>query len=42
MTETTLHQLEQLASQISDERRRVSPMQVAALLLEDAVVGALD
>ena len=37
MMESTLQQLEQIASQISDDTRRVSPMQIAAVLLEEAV-----
>lgn len=37
MMESTLRQLEEVASQISDDRRRVSPMQIAAVLLEEAV-----
>ena len=37
MSESTLLHLGEIASQISDETRRVSPMQVAAVLLEEAV-----
>ncbi|MBL8820663.1 MAG: hypothetical protein JNL58_31865 [Planctomyces sp.] len=36
MSEETLAMLEQLAEAVSTNERRVSPMQVAALLVEDA------
>ena len=36
MSEETLAMLEQLAEALSTSERRVSPMQVAALLVEDA------
>lgn len=36
MTEETLTTLERLAESLSTDERRVSPMQVAALLVEDA------
>jgi hypothetical protein len=36
MSEGTLELLEQLAGALSTERRRVSPMQVAALLVEES------
>ncbi|MEX2142407.1 MAG: hypothetical protein WD894_24275 [Pirellulales bacterium] len=37
MSPTTLEQLKDLANQVSDENRKVSPMQVAAQLLEAAL-----
>lgn len=37
MMESTLQQLEEIASHVSDDTRRVSPMQIAAVLLEEAV-----
>lgn len=37
MSEETYHQLGILAAQVSDHKRKVSPMQVAALLLEEGV-----
>ena len=37
MSEETYHQLGVLAVQVSDKRRKVSPMQVAALLLEEGL-----
>jgi hypothetical protein len=37
MSEETFHGLQRLADQLSTPRRRVSPMQVAAQLLESAV-----
>jgi len=37
MSEETLEKLEELARALSTNERRVSPMQVAALLVEDAV-----
>jgi hypothetical protein len=36
MTEETLATLERIAESLSTDERRVSPMQVAALLVEDA------
>lgn len=39
MNEETLSVLEQAADAISTEERRVSPMQIAALLIEDATQG---
>ncbi len=36
MSEETLAMLEQLAEALSTNERRVSPLQVAALLVEDA------
>ena len=39
MSAETLALLEQAASAVSTEERRVSPMQVAALLIEDATQG---
>ena len=41
MSRVTLEALEQLAEVMSTEDRRVSPMQVAALLVEDAAQDAL-
>ena len=37
MMESTLQQLEEIASQVSNDTRRVSPMQIAAVLLEEAL-----
>lgn len=42
MTKSTLRVLERIASRVSNENRRVSPMQVAAVLLEEAVNGTYD
>ena len=42
MSADTLGRLEWMALQLSDEHRRVSPMQVAGLLLEQAVCRASD
>ncbi|WP_197440055.1 hypothetical protein [Calycomorphotria hydatis] len=39
MTDTTLALLEQTAEAVSTDERRVSPMQIAALLIEDATQG---
>lgn len=39
MSESTLQILEQVAEEASSDERRVSPMQIAALLVEDAVKG---
>ena len=39
MSVPTLRILEQIAQHISNENRRVSPMQVAAILLEEAIVS---
>ena len=39
MSEKTLTVLEQAAAAVSTDKRRVSPMQVAALLIEDATQG---
>ena len=39
MNERTLEMLEQAASAVSTDERRVSPMQIAALLIEDATQG---
>jgi hypothetical protein len=41
MSQVTLEALERLAEAMSTEDRRVSPMQVAALLVEDAAQEAL-
>lgn len=40
LSASTLRKLEQLAAQASDARRKVSPMQVAAQLLEQSVSEA--
>ena len=42
MSQVTLEKLEQLAEALSSHDRRVSPMQVAALLVEDAAQAALE
>lgn len=39
MNEQTLALLEQAADAVSNDERRVSPMQIAALLIEDATQG---
>jgi len=39
MTEQTLEILEKAAEMATTEERRVSPMQIAALLIEDATQG---
>ncbi|WP_197527129.1 hypothetical protein [Pirellulimonas nuda] len=39
MSESTLQILEQVAEEASSDERRVSPMQIAALLVEDAAKG---
>jgi len=39
MNEETLALLEQAADAVSNDERRVSPMQIAALLIEDATQG---
>ena len=39
MSAETLAMLEHAASAVSTEERRVSPMQIAALLIEDATQG---
>ena len=39
MTEATFRKLSRLAEQASTSERKVSPMQMAAQLLEDAVAG---
>ena len=39
MTEETLTLLERAADAVSTDERRVSPMQIAALLIEDATQG---
>jgi len=39
MTDTTLELLVQAAKAVSSEKRCVSPMQIAALLIEDATQG---
>ena len=39
MQEETLALLEQAADAVSNDERRVSPMQIAALLIEDATQG---
>ena len=39
LAEETEERLEQLARMLSDERRRVSPMQVAAQILEEATAS---
>ena len=39
MNEETLAMLEQAAEAVSTEERRGSPMQIAALLIEDATHG---
>ncbi len=40
MSERTRAQLDRLARQMSTDERKVSPMQVAAQLLEDALAGS--
>ena len=40
MTKETLRKLEELAERISTPKRKVSPMQVAAQLLEDSLKGS--
>lgn len=42
MSEATKHRLDVLAEQISASGRKVSPMQLAAQILEDALAGAHD
>lgn len=42
MSQDTLETLEYLAQAMSTDERRVSPMQVAALLVEDAAHAALE
>jgi len=39
MNDETLRTLERIAASVSTDSRRVSPMQVAALLIEDATQG---
>jgi hypothetical protein len=39
MSEATERRLTQLAEQASTDRRKVSPMQIAAQILEDALAG---
>ncbi len=39
MNEQTLEMLEKAAEAVSTDQRRVSPMQIAALLIEDATQG---
>lgn len=39
MNEQTLEMMEQAANAVSTDERRVSPMQIAALLIEDATQG---
>jgi hypothetical protein len=39
MSDETLRTLEAVAESVSTEARRVSPMQIAALLIEDATQG---
>lgn len=41
MTENTLQLLERISSLVSNDTRRVSPMQVAAVLLEEAVQSTM-